>query len=93
MPGLQRRQLFTLRDLPAPQRESLCRLIRWVVGLAPRADGDDYSVGRGDERYYRIQVYHRNDSGNRDIAQLEWRVPESSAPPELETLVSYGRVE
>ncbi len=93
MPGLQRQHRFTLRDLPAPQRESLCRLVRYMAGLAHAADGSVDAVGRGDERYYHIQVFHLDEKGDRHFAQLEWRVPESSAPPELEKLLKNGLVE
>lgn len=84
IPTLASPQRFVLADMPPPERERLCDLITRAAPLAQPPRGVN-APGRGDQRYFRIQLFYR-DGGEASAAALELLVPEQSAPPELQAL-------
>lgn len=91
IPALTGQQRFVLGDLPPPERERLCALINRAAPLAQPPRGDS-APGRGDQRYFRIQISYRGD-GATGANELELLVPEQSAPPELQTLWRRGQLD
>ncbi|MGL9772968.1 MAG: protealysin inhibitor emfourin [Sodalis sp. (in: enterobacteria)] len=75
----------------APKRERLCALINRAAPLAQPPRGDN-TPGRGDQRYFRIQIFYRGD-GATGTGELDLLVPEQSAPPELQALWRHGQLE
>ncbi|WP_437613501.1 protealysin inhibitor emfourin [Erwinia sp. V71] len=81
--GLRRIALAQLAD---PQREHVCNILRKALAQG-EPPGPACPAGRGDQRYYRIQISYvtRQESG--DIIML---ISENAAPPELERLWRDG---
>ncbi|HEY0211280.1 protealysin inhibitor emfourin [Acerihabitans sp.] len=90
MPKLAALQRFALCDLSSAQREHLCRLVGRVALLAQHSE-QSRTPGSGDQRYYRILIVG-HPQGEAQATQAEIKVPESSAPPELEILWKNGTV-
>ena len=86
IPKLAGQRRIALAQLPDPQREHVCAILRKALAQG-EPPGPSCSAGRGDQRYYRIQISYvtRQESG--DIIIL---IPENAAPPELERLWRDG---
>ncbi len=88
IPRLSARRRIILATLDEASRRRVCDILRQVLplGLPP---GRPNSPGRGDQRYYRIQItWTRHVSTQyQDLILL---VPEASAPPALKDLWEHG---
>lgn len=90
IPAFNVHQRVAWCDLSFTQRERLCALINPMASLVSTGGGP--SAGRGDQRFYRIQILE-HDPTQHSPPGLEIVVPESSAPPELAMLWKNGRLE
>ncbi|WP_130099690.1 protealysin inhibitor emfourin [Siccibacter turicensis] len=88
IPRLSAPRRIVLAELTPEQRERLAEILRQALPQA-HPPGQPDSPGRGDQRYYRIQIAwtHHDSSGYADIVLL---VPENSAPPALQNLWKRG---
>lgn len=91
IPALASPQHFVLAELPPPERERLCALINRAAPLAQPPRGKS-APGRGDQRYFRIQIFYSDDDEAGAVA-LELLVQEQSAPPELQALWCHGQLD
>lgn len=89
IPKLAGERRFALAQLSAPRREQVCDILKKAMPLgAP--PGENNPAGRGDQRYFRIQISYQTDRQSGDIVIL---IPEQLAPPELEHLWREGECE
>ena len=88
MPKLARQRKIALSGLSTVQRQRVADILRQslTVGMPPGQTG---SPGRGDQRYFRIQIIwtQHNQAGFTDIIVL---VPENDAPASLVDLWQKG---
>lgn len=86
MPKLAGERRIALAQLPGPQKERVCHILNQAMPLgAP--PGEDNPAGRGDQRYFRIQISYQTQQQSGDIIIL---VPERLATAELENLWRDG---
>ncbi|EGT4256378.1 hypothetical protein D8W73_20305 [Citrobacter amalonaticus] len=88
IPKLARQRKIALSGLSTVQRQRVADILRQslTVGMPP---GESGSPGRGDQRYFRIQIIwtQHNQAGFTDIIVL---VPENDAPASLVDLWQKG---
>lgn len=88
IPKLSKQRKIALATLSAAQRQRVADILRQSlsVGAPP---GQEDSPGRGDQRYFRIQIVwtQHNQAGYADMIVL---VPENDAPPSLVELWQKG---
>ncbi|WP_130831019.1 protealysin inhibitor emfourin [[Erwinia] mediterraneensis] len=86
IPKLNPERRFMLGQLPQPQKERVCHILRQALPYGEPQE-ESGKVGRGDQRYFRIQITYatHNESGSLVIL-----IPEQVAPPELEALWRDG---
>lgn len=89
IPTLAGQRRIALASLASPQRERVCDIVRKSVEVGEPA-GPSCSAGRGDQRYYRLQISYSSHQVSGDIIIL---IPENLAPPELEQLWRDGQSE
>ncbi|WP_106478668.1 protealysin inhibitor emfourin [Phytohalomonas tamaricis] len=82
MPTLARPRAIDFQRCSSNQRRFVCD----ILARAEQAASHD-SVGKGDQRYFRIEVRKRRDEERPDI---ELSVPEQCAPQELVSLWLRG---
>ncbi|MBP2167883.1 hypothetical protein J2125_001075 [Erwinia toletana] len=86
LPKLAAQRRIALAQLASPQRERVCDILRKALAQG-EPPGPACSAGRGDQRYYRLQISYSTHQSSGDIIML---IPESAAPPELEMLWRDG---
>lgn len=86
MPKLAAQRRITLAELASPKREQVCDILRKALAQGEPA-GPACTAGRGDQRYYRIQISYASHQSNGALIIL---IPENVAPPELELLWRDG---
>jgi hypothetical protein len=75
VPALARPRMISLRDCPDDQRDRLCNAV------VQAAAGASENCGRGDQRYFTVEILLDGD-----VEPLRFSVPEASAPEVLITL-------
>ncbi|QMI06090.1 protealysin inhibitor emfourin [Citrobacter sp. RHB25-C09] len=88
IPKLSKQRKIALSTLSEAQRQRIADILRQSLSVgAPPGQGD--SPGRGDQRYFRIQIVwtRHNQAGYTDIIVL---VPENDAPASLVELWQNG---
>ena len=86
MPGLRAERRFSLGELPPPEKQRVCRALEQAMPLGePEEKAPE--VGRGDQRYFRIQIQYATHREGGTIVLL---IPEQVAPPELQALWRDG---
>ncbi|MDU6925949.1 protealysin inhibitor emfourin [Franconibacter helveticus] len=88
IPRLSGLRRIILAQLNETQRQRIVNILQQTLPVA-KPPGETDSPGRGDQRYYRIQITwtHHNSAHYADVIVL---VPETKAPPELEELWRRG---
>jgi len=86
IPKLRGERRFTLADLPEPQKQRVCQVLEQAMPLGEPED-QAANMGRGDQRYYRIQITYAT---HREAGTLVILIPEQLAPPELQSLWRDG---
>ena len=86
IPKLAGKRRITLAQLPAPQKERVCEILRQSLPLGEPPDKPAVA-GRGDQYYYRIQISYDTQQHSGDIVIL---IPDSLAPPALKALWKEG---
>ncbi|ADP09717.1 conserved uncharacterized protein [Erwinia sp. Ejp617] len=85
-PKLAQPRRFTLAQLSAPQKARVCEVLRQALRLGEPEDPLS-TPGRGDQRYFRIQISYATRQSSGAIVLL---IPEQLAPTELESLWRDG---
>lgn len=86
IPKLNPERRFALAQLPPPQKQRVCAVLEQAMPLG-EPQGKASSAGRGDQRYFRIQITYATHHEAGSIVIL---IPEQVAPPELEALWRDG---
>ncbi|CAH0205662.1 protealysin inhibitor emfourin [Erwinia aphidicola] len=86
IPKLAEPRRFALSQLAAAQKERVCEVMRQALPLGEPED-HQAALGRGDQRYFRIQISYSTQQSAGAIVIL---IPEQLAPPELESLWRDG---
>ncbi|MBY4951977.1 protealysin inhibitor emfourin [Pantoea sp. DY-17] len=86
IPKLRGERRFALGELPEPQKQRVCEVLEQVMPLGETED-QAANVGRGDQRYYRIQITYAT---HREAGSFVILIPEQLAPPELQSLWRDG---
>ncbi|UQY43200.1 hypothetical protein M1E08_05280 [Erwinia sp. PK3-005] len=86
IPKLAGQRRIALAQLPNPQKERVCEILRHSLPLGEPADKPQ-QAGRGDQYYYRIQISYATQQHSGDIVIV---IPDSLAPPELKALWKEG---
>ncbi|RWR02997.1 hypothetical protein ED28_05485 [[Pantoea] beijingensis] len=86
IPKLSGARRITLSQLPAPQKERVCDILRQAFPFG-EAPGAQSQAGHGDCFYYRIQISYATTHQTGDIVLL---IPENRASPELKALWQRG---
>ena len=86
IPTLAGQRRIELGQLPNPQKERVCEILRHSLPLGEPADKPVQS-GRGDQYYYRIQISYQTQQHAGDIVIV---IPDRLAPPELKALWKEG---
>lgn len=87
IPKLSAAKRIALAQLDPPQREHVCSVLRRALPLG-EPPGEQSRAGRGDQRYYRIEITYSTQQHSGNIVIL---VPEDQAPPELVQLWHDGQ--
>lgn len=87
IPKLSGARRIALAQLDPPQREHVCGVLRRVLPLGEPPGGQN-CAGRGDQRYYRIEISYATQHQSGNIVIL---IPEDQAPPELVQLWHDGQ--
>lgn len=85
-PSLRGERRFTLGQLPDPQKQRVCHVLEQAMPLG-EPEEKAAQVGRGDQRYFRIQIHYAT---HQEVGTLVLLIPEQVAPPELESLWRDG---
>ncbi|ALR07744.1 hypothetical protein B9J09_06860 [Xylella fastidiosa subsp. pauca] len=93
IPKLAKPRRVTLRQMNPLQRERICNTLLQVLPLG-KTPGAQSSVGRGDQRYYRIEISNiiQNQKHVGDGDTIILLIPEDQAPPELVQLWKEGEI-
>ncbi len=75
-----------LGQLPPPQKQRVCHVLEQVMPLG-EPEENAAQVGRGDQRYFRIQIQYAT---HQEVGTIVLLIPEQVAPPELESLWRDG---
>jgi hypothetical protein len=75
LPGRRQRCTIDLADCPPDEREAICQVVK---DAAPQAVATE-QAGRGDQRYFLIELSFTDD----EPEPLSFSVPEQDAPEEL----------
>lgn len=86
IPGLRSERRFALAQLPEPQKQRVCEVLEQALPLGEPED-QAANIGRGDQRYYRIQITYAT---HHEAGALVILIPEQSAPAELQALWRDG---
>jgi len=86
IPGLRGLRRFALAQLPQPQKRRVCQILERALPLG-EPEEKAAEIGRGDQRYFRIQISYAT---HREIGTIVLLIPEQIAPPELEALWRDG---
>ncbi|MRS18094.1 hypothetical protein GJV08_02875 [Enterobacteriaceae bacterium RIT692] len=86
IPKLRGERRFALAELPEPQKQRVCEVLEQAMPLGEPED-QAANIGRGDQRYYRIQISYAT---HLEAASLVILIPEQLAPPELQSLWRDG---
>lgn len=87
IPKLAGPRRIALGQLSQPQREHVCNVLRQVMPLG-EPPGEQSRAGRGDQRYFRIEVSYATPHQMGNIVLL---IPEEQAPPALIELWQDGQ--
>lgn len=87
IPGLRNERRFPLGELPPPEKAHVCQVLERVMPLG-EPEEKAAEVGRGDQRYFRIQIQYATRQQSGTVVIL---VPEQQAPPELKSLLRDGK--
>ncbi|WP_343552435.1 protealysin inhibitor emfourin [Pantoea sp.] len=86
IPKLRGERRFALAQLPEPQKQRVCEVLEQALPLGEPED-QAANIGRGDQRYYRIQITYAT---HHEAGALVILIPEQSAPAELQALWRDG---
>lgn len=86
IPGLRSERRFALAQLPEPQKQRVCNVLEQALPLG-EPEEQAASIGRGDQRYFRIQISYAT---HREAGKIVILIPENVAPPELQALWRDG---
>lgn len=86
IPGLRSERRFALAQLPEPQKQRVCNVLEQALPLG-EPEEQAASIGRGDQRYFRIQISYAT---HREAGTIVILIPENVAPPELQALWRDG---
>nr|WP_024965369.1 protealysin inhibitor emfourin [Pantoea sp. IMH] len=87
IPKLAGPRRIALAQLSPPQREHVCSVLRHALPLG-EPPGEQNPAGRGDQRFYRIEISYATSHHTGNIVLL---IPEDAAPPELVALWQEGQ--
>lgn len=87
IPKLSGPRRIALAQLDPPKREHVCSVLRHALQLG-EPPGEQSRAGRGDQRYYRIEISYATQHQSGNIVIL---IPEDQAPPELVQLWHDGQ--
>lgn len=87
IPGLRSERRFPLGELPAPEKQRVCKVLEQAMPLC-EPEEKAAKVGGGDQRYFRIQIQYAT---RREAGTVVLLIPEQSAPPELASLFHDGK--
>ncbi|MEZ0583177.1 protealysin inhibitor emfourin [Erwinia sp. STN24] len=87
IPKLSSPRRIALAQLDPPQREHVCSVLRHALRLG-EPPGEQSRAGRGDQRYYRIEISYATQQ---QVGNLVILIPEDLAPPELVQLWHNGQ--
>ena len=87
IPKLAGAKRITLAQLNPPQREHVCSVLRQALSLG-EPPGEQSRAGRGDQRYYRIEISYATQQ---QVGNLVILIPEDQAPPGLVQLWQDGQ--
>lgn len=87
IPGLRGERRFALAQLAEPQKQRVCTVLQQALPFGEPED-QAANLGRGDQRYFRIQITYATHHETGSIVIL---VPETAASPELEALWRDGQ--
>ncbi len=86
IPNLRGERRFALAQLPEPQKQRVCAVLEQALPLGEPED-QAADVGRGDQRYFRIQISYATHSEAGSVVLI---IPEALASPELQALWRDG---
>ncbi|ORM62965.1 hypothetical protein PRCB_08600 [Pantoea rodasii] len=87
IPRLRGERRFALAQLPEPQKQRVCSVLQQALPLGEPED-QAATIGRGDQRYFRIQITYATHQEAGSIVIL---IPEQVAPAELQALWRDGQ--
>lgn len=80
IPALAQPRMISLRRCPQDERGRLCAAIAQAAAMAQE------ECGRGDQRYFTVEILRENDE-----EPLRFNIPEAGAPELLVNLWRHGR--
>lgn len=87
IPRLRGKRRFALSQLPEPQKQHVCTVLQQAL-LLGEPEEQAANIGRGDQRYFRIQITYTT---HRESGAVVILVPEAVAPPDLQALWHDGQ--
>ncbi|MFU9135821.1 protealysin inhibitor emfourin [Erwinia tasmaniensis] len=87
IPRLAEPRRITLAQLDGAQKEHVCSVLRQALALGT-PPGEQSTAGRGDQRYYRIEISYATPQR---IGNIVLQIPEDLAPPALVQLWQHGQ--